>query len=98
MGNDDPARTDALPRPPAPTPTALVLTASDRSAAGERPDSSGARVADRLAQLGFRVERAVVPDDVDRIREALIAGAERHRLGVTTGGTGLTPRDVTPQA
>ena len=39
-----------------------------------------------------------MPDDVERIREALIDGARRHRLVVTTGGTGLTPRDVTPQA
>ena len=39
-----------------------------------------------------------MPDDIERIREALIEGARRHRLVVTTGGTGLTPRDVTPQA
>ena len=96
MGRDDPGRPAALPTPPA--PTALVLTASDRSASGERPDSSGALVADRLAELGFRIERAVVPDEVERIREALVSGAERHRLVITTGGTGLTPRDVTPQA
>ena len=82
----------------APPPTALVLTASDKSAAGERPDSSGARVAERLEGLGYVVERAVVPDEVDAIRAALIDGSLRHRLIVTTGGTGLTPRDVTPQA
>ncbi len=82
----------------APPPTAFVLTASDRSAAGERPDLSGARVAARLEELGYRVEREVVPDDVDEIRAAILAGASRHRLVLTTGGTGLTPRDVTPQA
>ena len=82
----------------APPPTALVLTASDRSAAGERPDSSGERVAARLRELGFEVERGLVPADVDRIRAALVEGARRHRLIFTTGGTGLTPRDVTPQA
>src|SRR5205823_3362217 len=82
----------------APPPTALVLTASDRSAAGERPDSSGARVAGRLESLGYEVERALVPDDEARIRDALISGAMKHRLVLTTGGTGLTPRDVTPQA
>jgi molybdopterin adenylyltransferase len=81
-----------------PPPTALVLTASDKGASGEREDSSGARVAARLEQLGYAVDRAVVPDDVGRIRAALLDGAAHHRLVVTTGGTGLTPRDVTPQA
>ena len=82
----------------APPPTVLVLTTSDRSAAGERPDSSGALVASRLSELGYEVERGLVPDDVDRIRAVLVEGAMRHRLVLTTGGTGLTPRDVTPQA
>jgi molybdenum cofactor synthesis domain-containing protein len=44
------------------------------------------------------VERQILPDEAWRIEEALVAGAERHALIVTTGGTGLTPRDVTPQA
>jgi molybdenum cofactor synthesis domain-containing protein len=78
--------------------TALVLTASDRSAAGTREDLSGSVLAERLAGLGFAVDRAVVADDVEAIGSALRAGAERHPLIVTTGGTGLTPRDVTPQA
>jgi len=78
--------------------TALVLTASDRSAAGTREDESGAGVAARLEALGFAVERAVVADDRVEIEAALRAAAERHPLVVTTGGTGLTPRDVTPQA
>ena len=98
---DDPTRpapAPAAPAPIAPPPTALVLTASDRSAAGERPDASGAQVETRLRALGYEVERGLVPDDVTLIGEALIAGAGRHRLIVTTGGTGLTPRDVTPQA
>jgi molybdenum cofactor synthesis domain-containing protein len=82
----------------APPPSVLVLTTSDRSAAGERPDSSGARVEARLRELGYQVERALVPDDVGRIQAVLTEAAERHRLIVTTGGTGLTPRDVTPQA
>jgi molybdenum cofactor synthesis domain-containing protein len=81
-----------------PARTALVLTASDRSAAGEREDASGSAVAERLAGLGFAVERAVVPDDRDRIGSSLRDAAARHPLVVTTGGTGLTPRDVTPQA
>jgi molybdenum cofactor synthesis domain-containing protein len=78
--------------------TALVLTASDRSAAGTRDDASGTVLAARLAELGFAVERAVVADDRAQIEEALRDGAARHPLIVTTGGTGLTPRDVTPQA
>jgi molybdopterin adenylyltransferase len=78
--------------------TALVVTVSDRAATGRREDRSGQVVADRLAGLGFAVERAVVPDDRDAIEAALRAGAARHGLVLTTGGTGLTPRDVTPQA
>ena len=78
--------------------SALVLTASDRSAAGVREDESGSAVTERLAALGFAVERAVVPDDQARIEAALRDAATRHALIVTTGGTGLTPRDVTPQA
>lgn len=79
-------------------PTALVLTISDRAAAGEREDRSGRLVAERLIALGFAAEQAIVPDERDRIEGALSHGAERHPLVVTTGGTGLTPRDVTPQA
>jgi molybdopterin adenylyltransferase len=78
--------------------TAFVLTASDQGAAGRREDTSGAGVAERLEALGFAVERSIVADDRVAIEDALRAAAERHPLVVTTGGTGLTPRDVTPQA
>ncbi len=78
--------------------SALVITASDGVAAGVRTDESGARVEERLTTLGFVVERLVVADDRDAIEAALTDGAARHPLVVTTGGTGLTPRDVTPQA
>jgi len=78
--------------------SALVLTASDRGAAGEREDSSGGAVEARLGALGFAVERTVVPDDRPTIEEALKAAAGHKDLIITTGGTGLTPRDVTPQA
>ena len=78
--------------------TALVITASDGAAAGVREDTSGVRVGERLAALGFTVEHLVVADDRATIEAALIDGAARHPLIVTTGGTGLTPRDVTPQA
>lgn len=78
--------------------SALVLTASDRSAAGTRTDTSGEHVGARLAELGFGVERRVVPDEQWAIEQALVEAAAAHPLVVTTGGTGLTPRDVTPQA
>jgi len=78
--------------------TAYVLTVSDRGAAGDRTDATGAALAARLADLGFEVERAVVPDERAQIEPALVAACARHPLVVTTGGTGLTPRDVTPQA
>lgn len=78
--------------------TAAVITVSDRGAQGEREDRSGAEVAARLEGLGFAIERVVVPDERHRIEAALVAAAGRHALVVTTGGTGLTPRDVTPQA
>lgn len=78
--------------------TALVITASDRSAAGTRDDTSGAVLADRLTALGFVVARETVADDQALIEQVLIEAAVVHPLIVTTGGTGLTPRDVTPQA
>jgi molybdenum cofactor synthesis domain-containing protein len=78
--------------------TALVLTVSDGVSAGTRADESGQRLAERLTDEGFRVERRLAPDDADAIAETVRAGVLRHRLVVTTGGTGLTSRDVTPQA
>ena len=78
--------------------SALVITASDGAAAGVRVDTSGERVGERLTSLGFTVERRAIPDDRAVIAAALRDGAARCPLVVTTGGTGLTPRDVTPQA
>jgi molybdenum cofactor synthesis domain-containing protein len=75
-----------------------VLTASDGAAFGTRTDESGSHLEERLRGLGFDVERMVVADDQEAIEAALVAGVDRHPLVVTTGGTGLTPRDVTPQA
>jgi molybdopterin adenylyltransferase len=77
---------------------ALVITASDRVSEGVRDDTSGVGVGERLEELGFAVQRAVLPDERLALTDVLRASAETHELIVTTGGTGLTPRDVTPQA
>ena len=77
---------------------ALVLTISDGVAAGSRQDESGTALVARLERLGCTVEHAVVADDREAIRVALLSALDEHALIVTTGGTGLTPRDVTPQA
>ena len=86
------------PTKPGQQRSALVLTASDGVAFGVREDESGARLAEKLEAIGFAVERLVVEDDQEAIEAALTAGADRHPLVVTTGGTGLPSRDVTPQA
>jgi molybdenum cofactor synthesis domain-containing protein len=90
--------TERVARDPGTAHTALVITASDGVSAGLRDDDSGALVAARLTELGFTVDRRLVPDEEWEIEAALVDGAAGHALVVTTGGTGLTPRDVTPQA
>jgi len=80
---------------------AVVVTCSNRSAAGERDDASGPAVVEALREAGFDVaaEPIVVPDDEDAIAATLERLVdESHRLILTTGGTGLTPSDVTPAA
>ena len=77
---------------------ALVITASDRVNEGTRVDTSGVGVGERLEALGFTVQRAVLPDERAELTDVIRASAGTHDLIVTTGGTGLTPRDVTPQA
>jgi len=77
---------------------ALVLTVSDGVASGTRQDESGLALGDRLAEAGFIVDRTTVGDDRGLIESALRSGAAGHALVISTGGTGLTPRDVTPQA
>lgn len=78
---------------------AAVVTVSDRSARGERPDASGPLLAGLLRELGLLVDDpVVVPDEIEAVREAVRAAASSYDLVVTTGGTGLSPRDVTPEA
>jgi molybdopterin adenylyltransferase len=77
---------------------AAVLTVSDGVARGEREDASGDLLAGLLADDGYAVERRIVPDDRDAIAAALSELAGGARVVLTTGGTGLAPRDVTPEA
>lgn len=78
---------------------ARVITVSDRCFAGTTEDLSGPLAARLLADHGIHASVVVVPDEVDAIRRAITAAVEvGARLVFTTGGTGLTPRDVTPEA
>jgi molybdenum cofactor synthesis domain-containing protein len=77
---------------------AAVLTVSDGVSSGERADESGDLLAELLAAEGYEVERRVVPDDRETIADAIVELAEEAALVLTTGGTGLGPRDVTPEA
>jgi molybdenum cofactor synthesis domain-containing protein len=80
---------------------AAVVTVSDKGAAGQREDVSGPLLVDLLRKLGAHVvHQAIVPDEQAEIARALLMLADEMcvDLVVTTGGTGLTPRDVTPEA
>jgi molybdopterin adenylyltransferase len=80
---------------------AIVLTVSDSAAAGKREDLSGPEVRKLLAEAGFEVEGPeIVPDELQLIEARLRQACDRDgvHLVVTTGGTGLAPRDVTPEA
>ena len=77
---------------------AAVLTVSDGVHHGTREDRSGDTLVELLTADGFEVERLVVPDEGEAISDAIVELAGRNRLVLTTGGTGFTPRDVTPEA
>ena len=79
---------------------AAVITASTKGAMGERPDESGPAMAEMLRANNIEVvSTSLVPDDVDRIVAAIRAGiAAGANVVLTTGGTGLSPNDVTPEA
>lgn len=79
--------------------TAAVVTVSDSSFRGERDDLGGPAVAAALEKRNFRiVAREIVLDDEAAIREVLIRLSAQAQFVVTTGGTGIAPRDVTPEA
>jgi molybdenum cofactor synthesis domain-containing protein len=78
--------------------TAAVLTVSDSSARGERADVSGPAVAEILKRHFSVIRAEIVADDQPAIQEAIIRLAAQVRLVVTTGGTGIAERDVTPEA
>ena len=84
------------------TPEALsaaVVTISDSCARGERQDLSGPAVAEFLSGRDFSVVGTqTVPDEIDAIQQAIVRWTGQARLVVTTGGTGIGPRDVTPEA
>jgi molybdenum cofactor synthesis domain-containing protein len=78
-----------------------ILTSSDRSARGERPDLSGPALAELVTDQGWTVVRTkILPDDLAALSETLSAWADGDDLDIilTTGGTGFAPRDVTPEA
>lgn len=79
--------------------TAAVLTVSDSSSRGERADLSGPALVDALKKRNFDVVATeIVPDDRTHIENALLQLSEKARLVVSTGGTGIAERDVTPEA
>ena len=78
-----------------------VLTISDKASKGERVDTSGAAIAELLATIDASIDRSdVVPDEAPQISDTLRSWADSDELDliITTGGTGLSPRDVTPEA
>lgn len=78
-----------------------VLTVSDRSSRGLRPDASGPALVSAIQELGWQViGTAIVPDEMQAIQQALISWCDQGAadLILTTGGTGFSPRDITPEA
>jgi molybdopterin adenylyltransferase len=78
-----------------------ILTSSDRSSSGERPDLSGPALEKLVTSQGWKVTRTgIVPDDLNVLRETLSTWADSGKMDIilTTGGTGFSPRDITPEA
>lgn len=78
-----------------------ILTVSDRSARGERPDASGPVLKEYVLSMGWQVvEQGIIPDDYEKIQAVLVDWSDAGNVDVilTTGGTGFSRRDVTPEA
>ncbi len=78
-----------------------ILTISDRSSRGERPDTSGPALTEMAQRQGWQVvKQEIVPDEVSAIQEILQTWADSGEVDIvlTTGGTGFAPRDITPEA
>lgn len=81
--------------------TAAVITVSDKGSRGERVDTSGPALCGILEEHGYKVEyTSIIPDDRQQIKEELISCADEKKIALvlTTGGTGFSPRDITPEA
>ena len=81
--------------------TAAVITVSDKGARGERVDTSGPNLCEILRKNGFEVVyTSIIPDEMEQIKAELTACADDKRIALvlTTGGTGFSPRDITPEA
>ena len=81
--------------------TAAVITISDKGAKGERVDTSGPNLCEILKQRGFDVVyTAIIPDEMEEIKAELICCCDEKKIALvlTTGGTGFSPRDITPEA
>ena len=77
----------------------VLIVVSDRASRGERADETAAQLRPVLEKTGFDlVETVIVADERPAIRDAVVAACERASLVLTTGGTGVAPRDVTPEA
>lgn len=78
-----------------------ILTVSDRSARGERPDLSGPAIEELISERGWSVSRVeIIPDELPLLIDTLATWADSGELDIilTTGGTGFSPRDITPEA
>lgn len=88
----------AYPRVMAHKIRATVITVSNRSASGTAPDVSGPIAVEALGNLGYSVESSVIPDGVEEVAAAIVRAVRAgSRIVITTGGTGITPLDLTPE-
>jgi molybdopterin adenylyltransferase len=78
-----------------------IITVSDKGSQGKREDLSGPAIAEMLAGAAIEIKQTlIIPDEIDQIQQAIIKFADIERLDliITTGGTGVSPRDLTPDA